>query len=273
MGVAEEIVSGIRGKRFAIAGFEDSAALPIAESLARQEGFSRILPPGAPPFEAPNNDVDCLVLHGSLAARLYTETRTDHNGGNNPFAAFNRPIVITGQFGEDLSKSSPFVHVMPSCNADFLVTRLDKWVGDHYRRHFDLSGMETTVSTSPKCRVLVADDDPSMQALVAHVLQRSTFERRQALNGRQAIALSKLIMPDLIILDVNMPEMNGFRVLSEIRSDPGTRAAMVLLLTGRKGTSDIDMATQLGADMYVVKPIKIYEFRSRIDGLLAKRAS
>jgi len=77
-------------------------------------------------------------------------------------------------------------------------------------------------------------------------------------------------MPDLVVLDLNMPGLDGFRALSEIRNDAGTRSAKVILLTGRHSAKDIELADQLGANMYVVKPLQINDFRSRVESLLWK---
>jgi DNA-binding response OmpR family regulator len=145
------------------------------------------------------------------------------------------------------------------------------------RSYFGISRAAQTPSqvvrkAAEKPRVLVADDDSAIRALIEATVQNSGMECRVSTNGGEALALIRRWQPDLAVLDVNMPDKNGFEVLSELRNDPLTRDTRVILLTGRQRETDVIRGFGLGADDYVIKPFSPMELIARLKRLLGKQA-
>lgn len=116
--------------------------------------------------------------------------------------------------------------------------------------------------------VLVADDDPSLRALVRASLG-SKFECHVAEDGATALRMAREILPSVLLLDVNMPQMDGFEVLSAIRNEGATASIRVLMLTGCEQENDIVRGFGLGADDYLVKPFNPMELAVRVKRLLS----
>lgn len=102
-------------------------------------------------------------------------------------------------------------------------------------------------------RVLVVDDQPEIVRLVQVALQQE-HEVLAAYNGEEALRTVAAEQPDLIVLDVMMPVLDGYRVLSRLREDPATRHIPVLMLTAKDEPHDVHLGLSLGADYYVPKP-------------------
>jgi signal transduction histidine kinase len=119
--------------------------------------------------------------------------------------------------------------------------------------------------TRQKFRILVADDNPSNVTLLARYLQQEEYSLITASNGAETLEKTRAEMPDLLLLDINMPEKDGFQVLQEIRSDPATEHIPVIILTAaRLDPVDMQFALNLGADDYVTKPFDRRELLARI---------
>jgi DNA-binding response OmpR family regulator len=118
-------------------------------------------------------------------------------------------------------------------------------------------------------RVLVIDDDDDIRALVATLLERAGITVRQAPNGREGLREFHSWRPDLVVLDVSMPELDGWNVLDRIRD---MSAVPVLMLTARGDELERVRGLQAGADDYVVKPFGKQELVARIQALLRRAA-
>jgi DNA-binding response OmpR family regulator len=103
-------------------------------------------------------------------------------------------------------------------------------------------------------RILVVDDEPDVVRLVEFRLQREGFEMLTATDGRSGLDLLDTEKPDLIILDIMMPLMDGMEVLREIRSHRGTSRIPVIMLTAKTASVTVDEARQLWVSDYVMKP-------------------
>src|SRR5712692_1286050 len=117
-------------------------------------------------------------------------------------------------------------------------------------------------------RVIVADDDLTITTLVKAVLQNYEFECHIARDGGEALELTRTLRPDALILDVNMPQFDGFEVLDALKNDSVTAGVAVVLLSGRQQEADIMRGFALGADDYVVKPFSPMELIARVKRLL-----
>lgn len=120
-----------------------------------------------------------------------------------------------------------------------------------------------------RCRVLVADDEPAIRQLICLHLKRAGYELFEARDGTEALALVRDRRPDLVILDVMMPGPDGFHVLRMLRSNPGTAAIPVLMLTARGGDDHVRQGWQSGTDFYMSKPFNPAELRAVVDRLAA----
>ena len=118
-------------------------------------------------------------------------------------------------------------------------------------------------------RVLVVDDDEVIRSLVRDGLEREGFEVCLAGDGQSALRMLAEDGPDLVILDVNLPAVGGFDVLSSIRASSGVP---VILLTGRVSEADCVLGLELGADDYVMKPFSPRELASRARAVLRRVA-
>jgi DNA-binding NarL/FixJ family response regulator len=104
-------------------------------------------------------------------------------------------------------------------------------------------------------RILVIDDDARLREQCAALLRLEGYEVVEARNGREGVDRARREMPDLVLCDVTMPEMNGHRVLETLRNEPRTAHVPFVFLTGWNEREDIRMGMNLGADDYLVKPL------------------
>lgn len=125
------------------------------------------------------------------------------------------------------------------------------------------------VSASPA--ILAADDDPTTTAILRAVVTQHGMTCAIASNGKMALELAQSLEPDLIVLDVNMPFLDGFEVLAALRNAPRTSAIPVVMLTSMQQEADVVRAFSLGADDYVVKPFNPMELLARIRRLVKRQ--
>ena len=118
-------------------------------------------------------------------------------------------------------------------------------------------------------RILVADDEPALLRLLEFVLGRRGFIIQGVTNGNAAIEVLKAESPDLVILDVMMPGLDGYDVLTFIRETPRLEGLPVVMLTARAQLDDIQRGLTLGADAYLAKPFDPDELLSVVESLLS----
>lgn len=121
--------------------------------------------------------------------------------------------------------------------------------------------------------VLVADDDEDILQLVSFRLERAGYTVVTAADGQQALAAAREHKPDLAVLDVMMPGLNGYEVTRRLRADEATATIPVILLTARVQEADVSRGFEAGADDYLRKPFSPQELRSRVQAILARRSS
>jgi len=120
---------------------------------------------------------------------------------------------------------------------------------------------------NPK-KILVADDEESIRTVVSFTLEQAGYEVETAANGDEALEKVYAAPPDLILLDLMMPMVDGWEVLKLLRSDPQTEKIPVVLLTAKGEIRDKMFALQQGAADYVVKPFGKQDLLARIAQLL-----
>jgi len=117
-------------------------------------------------------------------------------------------------------------------------------------------------------RVLVVDDEESLTTTIAYNLRREGYEVEAVTDGEQALEVAKATQPDLIVLDLMLPGMDGFEVCRQIRR---TSAIPILMLTARDEEIDRVVGLEIGADDYMTKPFSMREFVARVKAMLRRR--
>ncbi|MGJ5674785.1 MAG: hybrid sensor histidine kinase/response regulator [Nostochopsis sp.] len=122
-------------------------------------------------------------------------------------------------------------------------------------------------------RILIIEDEPQIRANLEEILQLADFETLTAPNGQIGLKIAKTKLPDLIICDIMMPELDGYGVLSALHQDESTINIPVILLTAKAERSDFRQGMQLGADDYLTKPFTTEELLSAVTIRLEKQAA
>jgi len=117
--------------------------------------------------------------------------------------------------------------------------------------------------------VLIADDDEDILALVRATIERSGHEVMAVGDGAAALSAMAERRPDLAVLDIAMPELDGLEVLRRLREDDETRDLPVILLTAQAQAADVERGFATGASAYVRKPFSPRDLATRVDDLLA----
>lgn len=124
-----------------------------------------------------------------------------------------------------------------------------------------------------KKKILIIDDEPDFCKLVKINLELiGDFEVFTALDGKQGLELAKKLQPDLILLDIMMPRMDGFEVLEKLKTDKVSASIPVTMLTARGDEASKDMAAQLYDEDYIVKPIESLELKNKIEEILKRNS-
>jgi two-component system response regulator ResD len=125
------------------------------------------------------------------------------------------------------------------------------------------------VAEDAKAKVLVVDDEPTILEIVGRYMERAGYETYGAADGPAALRQAELHDPDLVVLDIMLPEIDGIEVMRRLQERPGKRTA-VILLTARGEESDRLVGLRHGADDYVVKPFSPAELVARVDAVLRR---
>jgi len=121
-----------------------------------------------------------------------------------------------------------------------------------------------------KERILVVDDEPDILSILVYQLSREGFSVSTAVNGQSAISAAVADPPDLVVLDLMLPAVDGYEVLRTLRRDERTATVPVLLLTARKEEEERVRGFEYGADDYVTKPFSARELALRLKALLRR---
>jgi len=119
-------------------------------------------------------------------------------------------------------------------------------------------------------RVLVVEDDPDIAQLVAHYLEKSGFSVDRLANGRDALTAIAARPPDVLVLDLMLPQVDGLEICRVVRGNPATAALPVIMLTARAEESDRIVGLEIGADDYLAKPFSPNELVARVRALVRR---
>jgi len=117
-------------------------------------------------------------------------------------------------------------------------------------------------------RVLIVDDDPLIRDVVRAVLEDGTYELDEAANGEEALRVAAGHPPDVVLLDVMMPGINGYEVAKRIKGDASLKDAVVVMLTAKDAPEDRRRGMEAGADVYFTKPFSPLELLTTLAGVL-----
>ncbi|HEX9278504.1 MAG TPA: response regulator [Casimicrobiaceae bacterium] len=117
-------------------------------------------------------------------------------------------------------------------------------------------------------KILIADDEPNVVAAVEFLLQRNGYEVHVARNGDEALKLVEATHPDLVLLDVMMPQKSGYDVCKRIRERADWRDIKIIMLSAKGRDAEVNKGLSTGADVYVTKPFSTRELMDKIKGLL-----
>ncbi len=119
-------------------------------------------------------------------------------------------------------------------------------------------------------KVLVVDDDPDIARFIEVNLRTNGFQVHLASDGVEALERAREVLPDLVLVDVMMPRMDGFQVVDRLRSDPRTANVSIIMLTAKALTADKVLGITTGADDYIIKPFDPVELVARVKGTLRR---
>src|SRR5262245_39651833 len=120
--------------------------------------------------------------------------------------------------------------------------------------------------------ILIVDDEPNILLSLQFLMKKAGYDVRTAKDGEQALAEIARVQPDLVLLDVMMPKLDGFTVCQRIRAEPDWQGVRVIMLTARGRDVERDKGLALGADDYITKPFSTKDAIDRVAAVLAKHA-
>jgi DNA-binding response OmpR family regulator len=115
-----------------------------------------------------------------------------------------------------------------------------------------------------RTRILIVDDEPDLLSVLHFGLEAEGFEVIEASDGERGLELARAELPDLIVLDLMLPRMDGYKVCRALKFDERYRRIPVFILSARSGETDRRLALDLGADEYITKPYEVRDLVGRI---------
>ena len=255
------LIAGLRDAKIGLVDFPEEEANRI-RTAARRAGVQVIIEQIASEDMEEQTGYDALIVNQcAISAQA---------AGRRP--QLSVPAVFIGSRSSLQSLSK-----LPARAFDFLIA---PWDAEEvlirvYRliRKAEPSETEPDDKKGARPRVLVVDDDPAIVAMVADMLQQFDMDCDIARSGEQALEAVHRRLPDAIVLDVNMLDLDGFAVLQRLRRNMVTKDIPVLLLTARGQQTDIVQGFGSGADDYVIKPFKPLDLVKRVDKLITKKTT
>ena len=127
-----------------------------------------------------------------------------------------------------------------------------------------MNSIDPTAFTASTARLLAIDDSELIHRLLKVRLQHERLEIHGAINAREGLAMARELQPDVILLDIDMEDMNGFDVLTTLKNDPATQDIAVIFISGTEEAMDKVRALDQGAVDFVSKPFEVVELKARV---------
>jgi DNA-binding response OmpR family regulator len=118
-------------------------------------------------------------------------------------------------------------------------------------------------------KIIIVDDEPNIVMTLEYTFKKNNFEVYIARDGSEAIEILNTVVPDVIILDIMMPKVDGYQTIKVLKANKKLKHTKVVFLTAKNKASDIEKGLKLGADKYVTKPFSVKKIVSEINALLA----
>jgi CheY-like chemotaxis protein len=263
--IMAEIVKKLAGNRCVLIGFDPTRAGQIAQVLDKAQTFSRVLKPAE--IEATGEGVhrfDVVILNAGLGPEAFPWLGS---------GAFDRtkPLLLIGS-SESFSSWTPVVQeytsdfLLAPCSSEEVCLRLYQLLSDNRQR----SDSPRRAAPKGPPSILVADDDLTTVVLVKAAIEGNDMHCHVASDGREALEMARERHPDAIILDVNMPALDGYEVLASLKNDQKTSSIPTILLTSYQQEINVLRGFSLGAADYIVKPFNPIEMVARLKRLLPK---
>lgn len=250
----------LSGKRAALIGFNSAFAEDLASVMTEAQAFTR-------PFSSEiNPSADVLKPFELVLINVEVASASPWLNGDELAPVVDRSLALGSSaafLSLLISSQLPFREfcVWPA-SSDELLCRCISALRSGGRAASRFAAANSTV--------VLADDDPSTTALVRLTLQRNGMICELASTGGEALQLVEKWKPSAAVLDVGMPNMDGFEVLSRIRNNPDLAQTRVILLTGCEQEKDILRGFSLGADDYVIKPFNPMELLMRLKRVIGR---
>ncbi|MFV1951755.1 MAG: response regulator [Nitrospinota bacterium] len=119
-------------------------------------------------------------------------------------------------------------------------------------------------------KILIVDDNQSNRELIVNIIKILQFDFIEALNGEEAVDIAKRERPDLILMDIAMPGMDGFEATRQIKAGPATSDIPIIALTAKAMRGDQERILEAGCDDYIAKPIETLNVMERIKSILGQ---
>jgi len=258
------IQESLAGRRFALMGFELAASDSIRAALETVRGIGHVVG-GAPSIPG---------LHSFSAFDACFVNASAAGIGEQPapiemIAHSRKPAVIVGSF-EELVKRFGAVAAL---NREFILRPFtpEDLLLRAYRVLRFVEQAEVATGSSGRNggrRVVVADDDATSIVMISAILKHFHYECEIAHDGEEAVYMARKNRPDLMLLDVSMPYMNGFEALTALRSGLLTKGTPIILVSAHRDEAEVVKGFSLGADDYVTKPFNSGELMARINRVL-----
>ncbi len=120
-----------------------------------------------------------------------------------------------------------------------------------------------------KTKILIVDDEPNIVMTLEYTFKKNNFDVYIARDGGEALQILESIKPNVVLLDIMMPNVDGYQTLNFIRSQKDLKETKVIFLTAKNKASDIEKGLQLGADKYLIKPFSIKKIVSEVNDVLS----
>lgn len=257
----QEIVACLAGKRLALIGFSQPEAQRITTALQQTQTstvtFTRAIP-GSRILSA----FDMLVV--KLPSEVHSSPWTNPDQLDNNI----KPLLLIGPCEALLEASTmrekPPDFLTPPWDAEEVILRAYRLLSKSRARRG--AAIRRLGASMPV--VVIADDDEAITRLVSASLEKFRVDCRVACDGTHALQMVKDLRPSALVLDINMPGMDGFDVLMRMRMDRHIRDTPVILLTARRQEDDIMRGFGYGAADYVIKPFNPTELAARVSRLI-----
>ncbi|MBV9294177.1 MAG: response regulator [Acidobacteriaceae bacterium] len=250
----------LSGKRTALIGFPEASVPDLMRIISEADAFARSLPSNIAP------SADVLRPFELILVNVQDAAGTD----------WLKPDELSNVIDRCIALSPPSVLLTFVIHSALPFRQFCVWpaIPEELLLRCVLALRPTSSVKSPSApsgsTIVLADDDPSITTLVRLTLQRNGMSCEVASNGGEALQLIQKLKPCAAVLDVSMPNIDGFEVLARIRNAPGTAPTRVILLTGSEQEADILRGFSLGADDYVTKPFNPMELMMRIKRVIGR---